>query len=221
MSDVKKILLGALGYVSTYRNTLVKVLAIPFLLYLLIDIAELYVQGNLSFVLLSIASVAVNTIMAVSTHRVILIGPEDVTPMSAFNWSNRETRFVAYGILMGVMLVVVMLPLLLIPQVGGFIALPIVAWLVARLSLIFPAIAVDENVSLSKAWELSREHQLLMVLVVVVIPVLFYLPAMLIAQIPYSSVIVSLVSTLALVLTIALLSVAYKYIRESKPEQFT
>ena len=117
---------------------------------------------------------------------------------------------------MGVMLVVIMLPLLLIPQIGGFIALPVVAWLVARFSLIFPAIAVDDNGSFSKAWELSRDHQLLMVLVVVVIPVIFYLPAMLIAQIPYTSVIVSLLSTLALVLTIAILSVAYKYISKMK-----
>ena len=217
MIEIKKIFFGAVGYLMAYKNTLTKVLLIPFMLYLVLDIAEHYQTGantmSVSVILLTLAGMLVQTVIAVSTHRIILLGPDTVTTLGAFNWSMRETRFAMYGFFLGIIMVFVMFPLLLIPQIGGWLAVPVVCWVIGRLSLVFPAIAIDEESSFSNAWDLSRNHQILMIVVVIVFPVLLFLPSQLFLRVPYGFVISSILSTLAVVFTVAALSVAYKYVK--------
>ena len=179
MSDIKKIIFGTLGYVLAYKGILTKVLFIPFLLYLVLDIAEHYQESTqqtaISMILLTVGGILAQTIMAVSTHRIILLGPDTVTTLGAFKWSMRETQFALYGLFLGIIIFFVMFPLLFIPQIGGWLAIPIVCWIIGRLSLVFPAIAIDDNGSFSQAWDYSRNHQLLMVMVVIIFPVLLLL----------------------------------------------
>ena len=96
--------------------------------------------------------------------------------------------------------------------VGAIVAIAIMCWLVGRLSLVFPGIAVDKGVTFGLSWELTRDYQLLMFLVVVVFPLLLVIPFYLLDMLPYTFAISSVLSTFAVVFEIAALSMAYQLI---------
>ena len=73
------------------------------------------------------------------------------------------------------------------------------------------------------SWDLTKDYQLLMLLVVIVCPVLLAIPSILLSLIPYPFILTNFVSTLVIVLTnfvstlvivfeVAALSMAYQLI---------
>ena len=205
------IVLGATGCVYQFRTALAKALLAPFLFYMLLDAAELLEPGAIASFGLSIAGIMVQTLFAITTHRVILLGPQAVPEWGLFDWSKREMMFALYLVSLGLILVPALL-LLLVPAVGWALFLGLACWLVGRLSLVFPATAIDQGVSFKLSWELTRQHQILMILVVAVFPVILLLPAMLLSFLPYTFVLTSFLTTFSTVFTVAALSVAYKAI---------
>src|SRR5690606_34925168 len=95
---------------------------------------------------LVILGVGVQSIFAITTHRVLLLGPNSVPTWGITSWTKRETFFVLH--VLGLYLIVkAMTFLAYISSVGGIIALVLMFWIIGRFCLVFPGIAVDKGVS--------------------------------------------------------------------------
>ena len=221
----RKIAFGAFGYVYEYKYTLAKALLIPFALYMTLDAVEILEPSFIASIGFAIAYLMIQTLFAITTHRVILLGPESVPKWGVLKWSKRETFFALHilglavltGILGGMVtfLVSMLIPFANILGWGSaLIFIGAVAWLFARLALVFPAIAIDQGVSFKYSWKLTKNHQFLMVLVVVIFPALLLIPAYLLSSIQYSFILTSFLSSFATVFMVAALSVAYKMVCE-------
>lgn len=207
----KEVVLAAIGYVIELKRPLSKALLVPFVLYILLDAADLQEPNSIASFSFWVLTIMVQTIFAITTHRMILLGPHSVPEWGMFKWSKRETYFALHVIGMG-LLIVPVLVLAFIPVLGWLIGLGLMCWVLSRLSLVFPAIAIDQGVSFKYSWDLTRDKQLLMFLVVIVIPLVLIVPAILLSFIPYSFLVTSFLTTLATIFMVAALSVSYKLI---------
>jgi len=215
-SGFKEVIFGSVGYIVTYKKQFVKALCIPFVIYLVMD-AILAFQPEAEslttvMIVLIFFSLFVQTIIAVITHRMVLLGPDSISEWGSFKWSMRETsfllRFIGLGFMAGLLMILGLF------GIAGFgVALILMLWIVGRCSLAFPAIAIDKGITFKESWALTKDYQLLMALAVIVFPIAVTTPViMLLEMVPYSFLLVSAVSMLAVVLAVTALSVSYQYI---------
>ncbi len=136
-------------------------------------------------------SIGVQAIFAITTHRIVLLGPGSVSKWGITSWSERETYFVIDVLALSV-LMIPMMSLASIPVIGLYVAPALTCWIFGRLSLVFPSIALDKGVSFKQSWELTKNHQLLMFLVVVIFPLMLAIPAVILDSMPYTFLLASL-----------------------------
>ncbi|GEM_PF-2455487 len=202
---------GTIAYLDNYKRALVKVSLPAFFLLLLIDLSSLLELTDPAGYLISIFTVAVQTIFAINIHRVLILGPEAVSRWGVTSWTMRETLFTAYVILT----VIITIPVVIfaaIPFIGILIALVGMCWIFGRSSLVFPGIATDHEMSIGKSWDMTKDHQITMTLVVALLPVLLGLVVGLLDNITDALLFTSVLSTLATGVTVAALSTAFKMI---------
>lgn len=101
-----------------------------------------------------------------------------------------------------------------LPVIGWIVSIGLMFWIMGRLSLVFPAIAIDEVISFKVSWDLTRNYPLLMFLVVLIFPAMFIAPVVVLRLVPYGHVFTSLITAFATVFIVAALSVSYKLIRQ-------
>ncbi len=209
--EFKKIIAGTFYYIFEYKRNLVRALAWPFIAFVFLDAIE-YLEPEiaLSFVVGAL-TIFVQTIFAITTHRIVLLGPESVSKWGLTSWTKRETYFFLHVIGLSLMIIPIVL-LGFIPILGSIIALVIICWILGRFSLVFPGIAIDKGVSFRLSWKLTETYQLLMFLVVVVFPILLAIPTIILIWIPYTFLLSSLLSTFVIVFEVAALSMAYQLI---------
>lgn len=94
------------------------------------------------------------------------------------------------------------------------VALVLIFWLISRISLAFPGIAVDKGVSLKLSWEMTKNYQMLMFWAVTICPLLLAILHLMLKLIPHTYLLASFISTLIFVIEVAVLSMAYKLISE-------
>ena len=206
-----KVMAGAFYYVYENRVSLVKALSLPFIAFLVLGfIWEFEIDGPIWYLLVALESF-LQVIFAITTHRIVLLEKESVPEWGLRSWSKRET-FYCLHILGLAMISTVPVSLGLIPFVGPAIALLTIFWVCSRLSLVFPGIAVDKGVSFQMSWDLTKDYQLLMLLVIIVCPVLLAIPIILLSLIPYTFILTNFISTLVIVFEVAALSMAYQLI---------
>ena len=206
-----KVMAGAFYYVYENRVPLVKALSLPFIAFLVLGfIWEFEIDGPIWYLLVALESF-LQVIFAITTHRIVLLEKESVPEWGLRSWSKRET-FYCLHILGLAMISTVPVSLGLIPFVGPAIALLTIFWVCSRLSLVFPGIAVDKGVSFQMSWDLTKDYQLLMLLVIIVCPVLLAIPIILLSLIPYTFILTNFISTLVIVFEVAALSMAYQLI---------
>jgi len=163
------------------------------------------------------------TLFAVTCHRLVLLAPR----MPAVRWSWRESRFLSWVVTLWIAYIAVWwLGLLVLgnlwprdanlpawsPVLEFLASLPAL-YLVARLSLVFPATAIDRPAGLRWAWRMSRGNGWRLVVVVTVLPWLvsrlvglLYRDEATAAEI----VLLTVLGTALFALEIAALSVAYR-----------
>jgi hypothetical protein len=124
---------------------------------------------------------------AVTCHRLVLLDAATVASRLAPRWSRRETRFLlclvgAWLACLGVFLLVAMglanVAIWVLPHKPEDVPLEWVEvagrvpayYVFARLSLVFPATAIDRDVDFRWAWRLSRGHGWRMFIVVAILP---------------------------------------------------
>lgn len=205
--------LSAVYILYQQRTILLQKLAIPFVVLTTLEL----VQGRqTAMILLQVVTIA---FVAIITHRIVLLGPNSV-PKWGICFSLRETIFSIFFVVVALIFVIVFLlasaiaaPLSAIHPVltvatGAFVAI----YITARISLVMPAIAVDHNTYFSYAWTLSKNHKTLMNLVIALPPILLGLPYYLLELIPLLKWAVYFWDFIATVITVAVLSTAYKSI---------
>lgn len=212
MQDIAKVFNGAFAYVIYYRKELTKALCIPFSILILLEIIEASIElSGFTQFFMGIVYVLAYTVLAVTTHRIILLNESSVPEWGLNTITRREIRFLWYSIVSGLVL---LLPLLLalIPVIGWLLALIATPYVLGRISLVFPAIATDKHWDFADSWNHTKHHQVLMAATVFVLPLVFSVPNIVLATIPYASVPAGIVASLATIFVIAALSSAYKLI---------
>ncbi len=128
------------------------------------------------------ASIAAWVLFAVAWHRSYLVPNEVTTVRAALRWGRRQTRFFLLAVGVGVLVVIV--PTVPINIIGTslFVSLFGEAWqmlllaiylsmllIYARLSLLFPSIAVDHRMSFSECWRFTRGNSWRLALIIFLI----------------------------------------------------
>lgn len=138
----------------------------PFLLMVFVGLLELFFVGVESRLVSLVTAVVValfTALLAVSTHRLIILGSDQVPDGGVISLSWREVKFVLYEWLM---YLVIAIPVIMVSIVGGVffgdgafnsvaysvISIAVMILLFLRLSFMFPAIAIDESTNVSIAW---------------------------------------------------------------------
>jgi hypothetical protein len=207
-----RVVVEAFYYVNKYKGVFAKALAWPFVAILLLDAAE--GDGVFNYVN-SFIAIGVHGIFAITTHRIVLLGPDSVPKWGIITWTKRETLFALYLIALG--LLIIPLPFLSsITTLGASLAGLVVCWLFIRFSLVFPGVAVDKGVTFALSWELTKGRQILMFVVLLVFPLLLIIPMVIMVMLVDSFFLSSFISTLLIVFNVAVLSVAYKLIATDK-----
>lgn len=197
-----------------YRKPFAKALFIPITILVALGALPIQQPWSASMALLTIVPVFIYTILAITTHRIILLGPDSVSEWGIYMPRKREIYFVFYSIGLGLLMIPFSL-LALIPAIGWVIAVVAIIYLMARLSLVFPAIATDQGWSFSDSWKATRNHQILMMIVVAIFPFVISIPERLLIHVPYTGMFVSFLSALTMVFVVAALSVAFQVITEN------
>lgn len=231
--NFRQIIAQAFRVVFVNKQVLMKALLLPFVAFVLIDAVDHMDTGSIIKGISSALTVVVGTILAVTTHRIILLGPDSVSKWGVFNWGVSETVFTLHVI--AIIFISFSLPfitksvstaifsildvnslpwklLVYIPFITMSVISVVALWIIGRVSLAFPAIAINQGVSFRYSWKLTRKHQLLMFLVVIAFPFCIWIPIDLLSKIPYTASVVSVLSLLIMVFQIAILSVTYKAI---------
>lgn len=210
----KKLVLATIGFVLEYGYQLGRALLIPLLLYIFIELIISVSPNAALTVILAFSQVFLQILIAVTTHRMLLLGPQAVPKWGILKWSRRETRFACYAI--GLFCFIFIAAVVSSNSVIAPIVFLLFFGLVApRLSLVFPAIAIDKKCSFKESWHLTKNWKSLMFFAVVLIPITFSIPILLLSTIPFTMVITVVLSTCLEIFFIAALSISYKVISES------
>jgi hypothetical protein len=167
------------------------------------------------------------TLFAVTCHRLVLLEPRRLGGIPSPRWSQRETRFLFWVVTLWIIYMAVWWLALLVagnvlprsagPQ-GWFDLIQHVAklpalYVLARLSLVFPATAIDRPAGLKWAWRTSRGNGWRLVVVITVLPwLLSHLVGLLYRDEATAAeiVVLTVLGTAVFALEIAALSIAYR-----------
>ena len=154
-------------------------LAVPVAVLILLAFASSEPRSSDLSLLLAIANLIVYSIVAVRVHRIVLLGPSAMLDASELLPRMRDVKYAVTFIVISLMAAVptMLVVLTTVPfnggtlsqwpvMVGGMLAL----YVVSRFSLVLPSIAIDDSLRLSRAFYVSRPHQLSLFLVVGVLP---------------------------------------------------
>ncbi len=117
-------------------------------------------------------------LFAVICHRIVILGSESLVNRYGLFWGDREFRFLGWTIVL--FIVSLMIGLFFVFAMSFFVqvlpsgAIPMLVMLVfwigcfyvyTRLTMIFPAAAVDDNTGFERAWQLTNSNGLRMIAV--------------------------------------------------------
>lgn len=180
------------------------------------------------YYVLAVLHTLVYTVLAVRVHRLVLGVPNPI--QGIVRWSGRETKFLGWLVVVYFYFFLIMVAFGVVASVvAGIVgvlpsandswgmALGVVlvslpaAYLLARLSVLLPAIAIDQKRNLAWAWSLTEGNGWRLVLILWVLPMLV---SALLPEVEMSGLIESTAWSLFLgvstAIQIALLSVAFK-----------
>jgi len=162
-----------------------RAILIPTILLLILNFAstsftpvdQRFSIASIFFVFLSIL---VDIVILISVHRILILGDESVPKWGIQKFEQREFNFfLKYLTVAIVFIVFVVLVTALFQAIGIsifasiFLTLLVGAIYLSRVSLVFPAIAVDTKMSFKESFEYTKEFKLLVFITVVIFPVLF------------------------------------------------
>lgn len=187
MLSLRAVLILTLKGLWRQRRTLVVNLVFPLGILIVLALLDWYVEVESWLPDMGIGFVQWMTYVyfIITCHRIALLGAGSVSPWGLFRWSMRETRFLLWAFLLYTLIgSLVVLSFSLLPnRLLSSLELPGVAYLMpflaalpalyllARLSLIFPALAVEDEIRVNGVWWLSRGNGWRLLVVVGILPI--------------------------------------------------
>ena len=189
---IRKTIREAIFIVWDNRYLLVPLLMIPAILLVMINLffEQIGEDNGLTRLSFDVSYYAVFTLFAIPIHRMILVGEVNNLGSRILTWKIRETRFFIWS------LIILYLPVF----IAGIVFTPIVVfwdtiyhsdltfflvlvfcaaviflglYLLARISLIFPTIAIDySSVDIVYIWHISRRNGWSLAVVIMLFPVI-------------------------------------------------
>lgn len=235
------------------KYALVKALLIPFILIVIVEyfLNPLLKEQifNFNFYVLMGVSFLITIIMSILVHRILLLDESQTPTWGIYKLGKRELNFfikiLLTGIIIGLIsvgigLIIFIIAMILEAIIGDIfsekisIILPIfimifTAIIFSRLSLVFPATAIDKPLSFTTAYSITKEYKLLTFMMIVVVPFLFgaivgfaygivieFLMGIISQKL---SLLYSFLNIFITIFTIGFLSVTYEYILSNQPEK--
>ncbi|HEX7025712.1 MAG TPA: hypothetical protein VF268_00580 [Gammaproteobacteria bacterium] len=217
-----------------YRKQLGLALLPSFLALAGLEFASLYTpmmnegKGTWLFALISLPF---GILYIITIHRFLILGPEATPKFGMFEWRGREWRYLLYliglSILLGVIAVIPLMALFSSAAGSGQSAFRTIIMLIvclpallmfARLSLVFPAIAINSNFSLAAVWQAGKGNTFRLAVIVYWMPagaaiLDYFLPDNLPQYVEAVVILTWVLLSYALwAIEIACLSFAYKYL---------
>lgn len=178
---------------------------------------------SLMHLLLIFLFIMINISIAITTHRVLILGSTSVPKLGSYILGLREFKFLFKTILIVIIVAIPAILLFFIPYVGIFLAIFIAILLSARLSFIFPSIACEEDISFYSSWKLTKGHTFLILFSLILFPFLFSISVGLVYSLlieflvktisPYFNILYSFLNVFITVFSISALSSAYLFIK--------
>lgn len=220
----KQIIDGSFNKVFENKKALFDALIIPFFILLAFDFLVMENPDDKTIRMFSFAfSIIIGITVAITTHRVLLLGANSVPKWGIFRFSKRELKFFLYSVAFMLMAIVLVFLASLIPF-SFIVVIPIFLLVFPRLSLVFPAIAVDDKFDFSDSLEYTKNYKLLTLVTVFVIPVVVAIIVTLVYGLvigflsgvisPKLNILYSLLNIIITVFMISCLSSTYKNIRQ-------
>ncbi|PKF48784.1 hypothetical protein [Enterovibrio nigricans] len=197
-----------------------KAIAIPLVLSYLLDVAVYQSKNSDLAILSSFVAFAMAILVAINVHRVLLLGKASVPSWGRITFGAIERKFVVYTlgytffmIGMGVLVYgfnMFVEPFGLILSLVAIIGFALVS---CRLSIIFPAIAVGDDISVNAVWQKTEGKTAQLFLLLGVFPILVGVMTQLVSFLGLYMLDL-LVGYVAMVYFIAILSFAYEHLSE-------
>ncbi len=187
----KKIIINTFDTIFKNQNHLIEKLIIPIIIITIINHylpqfinKEVITSFNIdNFKIKSLAIptflffllIMLNISIAVTTHRVAILGPTSVPRFGRFLLGLREIKFLLKSILM---IIIIAIPIFLsffIPVIGPYLSLALIFILSSRLCFIYPAISCDEKMSFYEAWKYTKNYRMITFFAVILFPLIFSL----------------------------------------------
>ena len=198
-------------------------------LYILISVGTVFLDpktDTVFFLLLELASLFLWPIVAVTWHRFILLGDEPAGRIH-FSFGRREARFLLVTIMLSLFMVPGFLSFMLVgalaqdgqgSQLAGMIAIVGIVLLMAgvffmvRLSLLLPAVAVDEAVNAGRMLERTKGNFWRLFGVAALSALPFFAALMLFDALPLAlkAIGTAIVMLFYAIVNVAVLSIAYR-----------
>ncbi len=235
------------------KYILIKALLIPFILLTIIEyFSTIEVKesiGSANYYILIGISFFITIIMSITVHRILLLDDKETPTWGIYQFGVREVTFTLKAIGLSLLLGLLAMLLFFISNLfslalGSFLGEKgslifqivlfsiigiFLAMIFSRVSLIFPAIAIDKPMDFTDAFEISKEYKLFLFVFVLIIPIVFAILVGLVYGLAINflmglisqnlSVLLSLLNIFITVFTIAFLSTAYEYIMNKQPEK--
>lgn len=215
----KKVIVGALASVLAELPVLVKALAIPGIIFLVLKFFPVTDISQAGAIVFAIVSLLLHTVFAITTHRIIMLGPESMPEWGLRSWSKRETRFLGY-LLVFILMISVLVAFSIVSQpIGPMIAMVVAIIGGCTLTLVFPAVAIEEEFTLGDAWRMAQGHIGSLIVCIGLFTFLLGILTILVSSIPYALPLAAILELGTNVLTIAVLSVAFGEIRRAQAER--
>ena len=233
------IIKDAFSHSWLYRTEITKAIAFPFLgLIVLSFIYDSYLNnfGFFAKIIYELLHATIFTLLAVTCHRLVLLGRESVPKFGILSLSMREVRFFSWiilGVICGylIMNATKMVAFLIFKSDNWFFVLqvifiPLWLYIYSRLSVVLPATAIDKKADLAWAWNITKTNGVrLMIISAVIMLSVLLVSVMAVGTVIYFifnkgalfNLSLSFSGYLAVIVDIIALSFAYKYLtRESE-----
>ncbi|MEM7283847.1 MAG: hypothetical protein AAF438_19705 [Pseudomonadota bacterium] len=205
--DVGKLSLATVAFVVQHWRALVYVSVIPALLNMVLNNAAAEEITPNQLVLILFGGLVVGAVIEVATYRIVLLNQSSRFPVSL---THREILFVLRLFILGFLFIPAIL--FLASPIISLILFGVALWVIARLSLIFPAISIDRRMSYRESWYATEPYQVLIFFAAVLLPMLLTLLIYGLRVLPYPLVVVSIASVLLSVVRATAISVVYRHI---------
>lgn len=223
--NASKVIYEALLIVWSNKYRLLQALTYPIILNIILVLSKAIIKPDNIFseLVFSLFDCIIYSLIAITTHRIVLIGEKSLPTWGVKKITIREIIFIA---------LIIMLTFL--SELASFIPThikltPLISFLwllvylvtLTRICLVFPATAVDKWISFAESWRLTRKYQFKLMIIIIILPIFLFLlfvalfKMLFLFSTPLSKLFplfMLLTVTLMLVIAIASLSVAYSKI---------